>query len=50
LWICFSGSIENVVSEGFKIPMSEYISVGDLRCYRSANSIKPHTMNFTITD
>lgn len=50
LWICFSGSIGNVVSEGFKIPMSDYISVGDLRCYRSTNSIKPHTMNFTITD
>lgn len=50
LWICFSGVVGSVNANGFEVPMNEYVPVGDLRCYRSANDIKPHTMNFTITE
>jgi hypothetical protein len=50
LWICTSGTIGGVSSSGFEVPMSgNVVSVGDLRCYRSGNDIKPHVMSFTIT-
>lgn len=49
LWICFSGTIGDVSHAGFEIPMADRISVGNLWCYRSANSIVPHTMSFSIT-
>lgn len=49
LWICFSGNVGNVSHDGFGIPMSSGVIIGDLWCYRSANNIKPHTMSFSIT-
>lgn len=48
VWICTSGSISNVVSSGWKVPMNGNVNVGTLRCYRTSNRILPHTMNFTI--
>lgn len=48
LWICFVGTINRVSHAGFEIPMMGRISVGNLWCYRSANSITPHTMSFSI--
>lgn len=49
LWICFSGTINGVTANGFEVPMNGAIVVGNLRCYRSSNDIKPHTMSFSIT-
>lgn len=50
LWICTSNPLGSVTSSGFEVPINTPISVGNLRCYRSANSIAPNvSMNFTIT-
>lgn len=50
LWICVTGTIASVTSNGFTIPMNDYITVGDFKCYRSANNILANTqMEFTIT-
>ena len=48
LWICFNGEIGDVTANGFEVPMNAPVSVGDYRCYRTANNIKPHTMTFKI--
>lgn len=48
LWICTSGTIEGVTANGFEVPMSGTRTVGDLHCYRTANSLISHTMTFTI--
>lgn len=48
LWICFNGEIGDVTANGFEVPMNGAVIVGDYRCYRTANDIKPHTMTFNI--
>jgi hypothetical protein len=48
LWICFNGVIGGVTANGFEVPMNTFVSIGDYRCYRTTNNIKPHTMTFNI--
>lgn len=48
LWVCFNGEIGDVTANGFEVPMNGAVIVGDYRCYRTANDIKPHTMTFNI--
>lgn len=48
LWICVNASIGRVMSNGFRVPMENAVTVGDYQCYRSGNSIRPHIMQFTI--
>ena len=48
LWICTTGTIDTVTSDGFEIPMQQATIVGDYNCYRSSNNIVAHTMQFTI--
>ena len=50
LWICTEGTISNVTSNGFEVPMNSPISIGTYRCYRTYHNIKANTtMEFTIT-
>ena len=48
LWICTKSTIVRVVNDVFEVPMLGAQTIGEYRCYRSANSIRPHTMTFTI--
>lgn len=49
LWICTEGTISNVTSNGFEVPMNSPISVGTYRCYRTYHRILANTtMDFTI--
>lgn len=50
LWICTNGTIDDVMANGFEVPMENAIIVGDYRCYRSSNDIKAHTMQFSIVN
>jgi len=49
LWICTKGTISGVNANGFEVPMEGVANVGEYHCYRTSNSIKPHTMSFNIT-
>ena len=50
LWICTEGTVGNVTSNGFEVPMNSPISIGTYRCYRTYHNIKANTtMEFTIT-
>ena len=54
LWICLEGGITsvdniNVQTAFLYVPTNPAVIKGDYRCYRSANSIIPHTMQFKIT-
>lgn len=48
LWICVSGTISEVTSSGFEVPMESARVVGDLRCYRTSNSIARGLMNIKV--
>lgn len=48
LWLCSTATINGVTSSGYEVPINSVVMVDDLRCYRTANKILPHTMNFTI--
>jgi hypothetical protein len=50
LWICTEGTVGNVTSNGFEVPMNSATLVGTYRCYRTYHNIKANTtMEFTIT-
>lgn len=50
LWICTEGTVDNVTSNGFEVPMNDVTSIGTYRCYRTYHNIKASTtMEFTIT-
>ena len=48
LWICTNGIVQSVTANGFEVPIESPTLIGNYRCYRSSNGIKPHTMQFTI--
>ena len=48
LWLCTTGEITSVTSNGFTVPMEDAIVINDKNCYRSANSITSGTMYFSI--
>ena len=50
LWICTEGTVGNVTSNGFEVPMNSATSIDTYRCYRTYHNIKANTtMEFTIT-
>lgn len=48
LWVCSDSVITAITSSGFYVPFVGPTIIGSLRCFRSTNAIKPHTMTFTI--
>lgn len=48
LWICANTDITRATSSGFYIPLEEPITIGELKCYRSANDIVQGEVVFTI--
>lgn len=50
LWICTEGTVGNVTSNGFEVPMNSATLIGTYRCYRTYHNIRANTtMEFTIT-
>lgn len=54
LWVCLEGGITsvdniNIQTAFLYIPTNSALIVGNYRCYRTANNIIPHTMQFRLT-
>lgn len=54
LWVCLEGGITSVDNINIQVaflyvPTNSAIVMGNYRCYRTANTIIPHTMQFRLT-
>lgn len=54
LWVCLEGGITSVDNINIQVaflyvPTNSAIIMGNYRCYRTANTIIPHTMQFRLT-